>query len=86
MKGKLPAEMFAEIGLALYGKRWMRPMALALRVDPDTVKRWMGRRQDKRAGLPDNHTAFNLVDDLVAKRIYELMAVRDELARWRRQK
>lgn len=84
-----PSEMLTRIGTALYGERtgWMKPLAEALKYDPDSVERWVGKKVPKgRANIfPADHEAFERAQELLASRIAELTSVAIALKRWRRR-
>jgi hypothetical protein len=49
-----PADMLAEIGRALHGDNWRKPLARDLGLNDETLRRWMSGRQE----LPASHGVF----------------------------
>jgi hypothetical protein len=43
--------LITRIGLALWGERWLAPMARAVRVDERTVRSWARGRRDPPPGV-----------------------------------
>lgn len=69
-----PAELFRRAGAALYGEQFVAPLAVALKVDKNTVGKWAAGKSDVPVGvwadiqeLADNRGAeLTTVADLVA--------------------
>lgn len=66
-------------GRSLYGERWRFPLARAIGVSDETVRRWM----NGDVPLPKDHRAFDDLQRVFAERIAELSDASRWLLEWR---
>ncbi|MCC6775654.1 MAG: hypothetical protein IT537_03300 [Hyphomicrobiales bacterium] len=70
--------MLADIGRALYGEHWRRPLADALGVDERQIRRWCNAEYT----LAADHGVFRDARALLDRRSGEINGVRVTLERW----
>jgi len=73
-----PADMLAEIGRALYGEHWRRPLAEALGIDERQLRRWL----TASGRLTVGHGLFRDALALLERRATEITAAAAILKRW----
>lgn len=77
-KVKTPADMLADIGRALYGEHWRRPLADALGINERQIRRWLAGDT-----LADDHPVFADALTMLRRRQREIVGIADRLSRWR---
>lgn len=75
MARKTGAQIMTEAGVALYGDRWKRPLAVALGVDEKTIRRWLDDVGPTFGALEKMRTIMN-------ERAAEIITAREALQRW----
>jgi hypothetical protein len=77
MTRKTPPDMLADIGRALYGEHWRRPLADALGIHERQIRRWLNGDS-----LHREHALFADALDLLTARTAEIEHTRRQLSRW----
>lgn len=76
---KSPPDMLADVGRALYGQEhWRRPLARALGIDQDTLRRWL----TGRSSLQADHPVFTVALIAVGEHRARVDDIRNELRSW----
>lgn len=75
---KTPADQLAHIGRVLFGAHWRLALARGVKVDDDTIRRWM----TGRTTLPVEHGVFKDALILMRQREQEISEAADELEQW----
>ena len=65
-------DILARTGEALFGIDWKNPLAEALQVNSNTLRRWMNKGQEIPEGIADD------LVDLIDSRTAQLVGVRNE--------
>jgi hypothetical protein len=73
-----PADRLAEIGRALYGERWQKPLAEDLDVNRDTVRHWLSGHTPLR----EDHGVFLDALNVIDARLRRLTQARAAYAVW----
>ncbi len=75
---KSPVDMLAEIGRALHGEQWQRPLARDLGVHERQLRRWI----TEDSPLPADHGIFPELQELLRRRTRATSEMADALERW----
>lgn len=77
MSRKTSDEVLRSVGIAIFGERWQRPLAICLEVDERQIRRWLEPGQLK----PDNKVFERLLEVVEANEA-ALIKERQALVRW----
>ena len=75
---KSPVDMLAEIGRALHGELWQRPLARDLGVHERQLRRWI----TEESPLPADHGIFPELRELLRRRAQVTAATAETLDQW----
>lgn len=73
-----PPDMLADIGRALHGENWRKPLSRDLQLNDETLRRWMSGRQE----LPADHGVFRDAMALIVSRKAALYKAGIDLDMW----
>lgn len=73
-----PVDMLAEIGRVLYGEHWVSPMAEALHVNADTIRKWLRKPEL----LTARHGIFDELLTILAARQETMAQHFGKLCKW----
>ncbi len=73
-----PPDMLADIGRALHGEHWRKPLARDLGLNDETLRKWMSGRQE----LPADHGVFKDALVLIEDRRREIGLSAARLEHW----
>lgn len=74
---KTGTNFLRSVGIAIFGKRWQRPLATCLDVDERQIRRWLEAEQ-----LDRNHDVFSKLIALLEANEATMMKERQALVRW----